>query len=477
MRDTLTFLGDAGQWAEFVFGGCELGDRRRTERLVDFASRQATNPAGSVSEVCAEDHAAAEGAYRLLRNQEVVSTDIDAGPFSRTAELCAKRKTVVAIQDTTMLSFPHAVSKQMGNVGAGRGFVVHSTLAVDGDSREVLGLLDQMRWSRAEPKRRSSAQRRAAPYREKESYKWESSWKRIDGRLRDTSNVIGVCDREADIYDHLQYTCEKNIRFVVRAKADRRLTGSRNKLWKLLAAQPVLGKREQVVTQRGSCRLRTGGSRSARKERTASLSIRSRQVTLSWGGRESNKRLRKPIEVGVVYVREACPPKNIPPIEWMLLTSEPVEDFESAMQVVDYYAIRWMIEEFHKAWKSGCRIEQRRHQSPENLERIAAITAHIAVRILQLRSLADAYPDRRCDHAFPQQHWQLLHITQYPRRKIPETPPSLSWALTAMARLAGWRDSKQTGRIGWDTLWKGWLLLQERVQGWQLATKFLAGTT
>jgi hypothetical protein len=477
MSDTVSFTGDVRQWAQYMFGGCKLGDPRRTERLVDFATRQAKKPEGSVSEVCAESQAAAEGAYRLLRNKQVRGADIDAAPFGRTAELCARRKTILAIQDTTMLSFPHAVSKQMGNVGSGRGFVVHSTLAVDADNREVLGLLDQERWSRGEPKRQSKVEQRNTPYRDKESYKWESSWKRIDDRLGSTSNIIGVCDREADIYDHLQYASENNLRFVIRARADRRLESSRHKLWKVMAAQPIVGKRDQTVTQRGSCRLRTGASRSARQRRVAKLSIRAHEVTLSWGGRGKDKRLREPIAVNVVYVREAHPPKDTAPIEWMLLTSEPVDDFQKAMQVVDYYAARWMIEQFHKAWKSGCRIEQRRHQSPDNLERIAAITAHIAVRLLQLGCLADAHPEKSCDCAFPKEHWQILYATAHPRRKMPRNAPSLLWALTAMAKLVGWRDSKQTGTMGWDTLWKGWLLLQERVQGWLLATHLLGRAT
>ena len=125
----------------------------------------------------------------------------------------------------------------------------------------------------------------------------------------------------------------------------------------------------------------------------------------------------------------------------------------------------------HKVWKSGCGIEQRRLQTLNNLQRLAAITAHIAVRLLQLRSLAEAHPNARCDRVLSKEEWHVLFSTEHPGRRPPKKPLSIQWAMETIAKLAGWRNSKRTGSIGWDTLWKGWALLQERVRGWQLVMK------
>ena len=156
-------------------------------------------------------------------------------------------------------------------------------------------------------------------------------------------------------------------------------------------------------------------------------------------------------------------------IEWLLLTSEDVSSFTSARSVVGYYEIRWLIEEFHKTWKSGCKIEKRRLQTPKNLERLAVLTAPIAVRLLQLRFLARTTPDAPCDLVLNTDEWQCLCATTNPDKPLPSCPPSLQWAMQTIAKLGGWRDTKRTGAIGWHALWKGWYRFQERVIAWQVA--------
>ena len=242
-------------------------------------------------------------------------------------------------------------------------------------------------------------------------------------------HVIHICDREAESNDYLQYQKANDGRFIVRARIDRRLIGCTRKLWKVMSAEPVLGKSIVSVTQRGFSRGRSEKQhRHARKARTAHVSVRARKVTLF---------AELPIVVNAVSICENHVPKGETPIEWMLLTSEPVDTYAQAQQVVDFYAMRWLIEEFHKAWKSGCKIEGRRLQTPANLDRLAAITAHIAVRLLQLRALAQVHPDARCDRVLEKEHWQVLFAIEYPNRRIPKTPPSILWAMTTLARLAG----------------------------------------
>lgn len=452
-----------------MFGECDLGDVRRTKRAVDYAARQAANPGGSTHEVCAGDDAAAEASYRFMRNDAIEPEALEEGPLLRNAALCAGIGVVLAIQDTTVLSYSHAVSELLGELGGGRGFLVHSTLAVNGETGEVIGLLDQQRWSRPEKKatrgRRKKRQPQPVPYEERESYKWERASQRLEQRMETLDNVIQVCDREADIYEYLKERTERGHRYVVRASYDRKLATEEGHLWEYMEARPAIGHYEVLIGQRGGEPAQLGcEARPARQERTARLEVRSARIRL-----RSPTKVRAPIAVNVVHARETEPPDPDNRLEWMLLTSESVRTLHQATTVIGYYEYRWLVEEFHKAWKSGCAIEQRRLQQPANLERIAVITAHVAVRLLQLRCLTHQDPERPVDVLLSHDEWECLHRTTHPHCPLPKSPPSLRWALETIAKLGGWRDTKRTGRIGWMTLWKGWARFQERLVGWKMA--------
>jgi hypothetical protein len=147
------FMADPRRWAEQQFGECVPGDVRRTSRLVDYASRQAAQPEASTNAVCAGDDAIAEGTYRWMRNPGIDPKAVDEGPFRATAQICEGRAIVLAIQDTTTATYSHAVADKLGTVTELEGhriagILVHSTLMVDAESREPLGMIDQRRWSR-----------------------------------------------------------------------------------------------------------------------------------------------------------------------------------------------------------------------------------------------------------------------------------------------------------------------------------------
>lgn len=462
----MEFLSGAREWAEEMFGGCELGDARRTRRVVEYMARQAANPSGSTNEVCQGDDAAAEGAYRLLRNEAIKPQELQEGPLRRTAERCAGRETILAIQDTAALAYSHSVAEELGDLGGGRGILVHSTVAVDGQTKEVLGLLDQQWWIRPDEEP-GAKRRRKRCYQEKESYKWEAASQRIASRIHSMANIIQVCDREADIYEYLKSQTESGHRFIVRANHDRKLQTQGGPLWDFMGARPVIGHYELLIEQRGAQPAELGRSaRPARRAHTIRMEVRGARIKLA-----SPNNTDPPIVVNAVYVRQVDAPAGEDLLEWMLLTSEPVSTKRDAMRVVEYYESRWLIEEFHKAWKSGCKIEQRRFQSPANLQRMLVLTAHIAVRLLQLRSLTNEDPARPCDAFLAEDEWKCLHATTCPNQPMPNSPPTCQWALQSIAKLGGWRDTKGTGKIGWMVLWKGWQRFQERLAGWRAAVR------
>lgn len=460
----MVFVADCRQWAEELFGGCELGDPRRTDRLVDYAARQAAAPGASTSQACHGDAAAREGAYRLLRNEQVRPEDIDDGAFDSVAAAASEHGLLLAIQDSTGASFAHPVAQALRGEGNPTGFFVHSTLLVAAATRAPVGLVDQERWLR-EPKSAKSKGKDRRTYEEKESFKWEAAHERLRARMPSMENVITLGDRESDVTGYLRYLVGHGDRFVVRASNDRKLENL-EPLWSHVESQPALGRSAVEIEQRGG---QLGGdgqeARLPRKKRTALVTIRATQVELRCTGGA--------LKVNAVLVREEKPPKGTAGLEWMLLTGEPVVTLEQALAVVGYYETRWMIEVFHKAWKSGCRMGERPFQTLDNLERMMSVTAHIAVRLLQLKVLGEGGDESSCERVLSRDEWQCLHVIAKPGTRPPKRAPPARWALHAIARLGGWYDTKKTGRIGWQTLWHGWELFQARLIGWQMAMKTL----
>jgi len=143
------------------------------------------------------------------------------------------------------------------------------------------------------------------------------------------------------------------------------------------------------------------------------------------------------------------------------------------------YSRRWRIEQFHKAWKSGTRVEALRPRSADNLERGVVILAFVAIRLLQLQELVypptprqgisrDELAAQPCDTILTATEWSVLFITTH-KRPAPDKPPSAKWAYQALARLGGWMDTQRTGRPGWQAIWYGMSRLAERVDAHTLA--------
>ena len=113
------------------------------------------------------------------------------------------------------------------------------------------------------------------------------------------------------------------------------------------------------------------------------------------------------------------PPGILRPIEWLLLTSIPVLTLQEALERIDWYSCRWIIEDYHSCLKTGCAIENSRLQHAERLQRLLAFLSILAVRLLQLRDLSRTTPDLLAHQAA---QGVLVQIIAY-RTPIPTPPP------------------------------------------------------
>ena len=205
-----------------------------------------------------------------------------------------------------------------------------------------------------------------------------------------------------------------------------------------------------------------------RPKREAQLSMRFRQVTIEVPNFQRATAC-KPLKLWVLLVREEAPPEGVEGLEWMLLTSEAMEGLEQARRVLGYYQARWLIEDWHKAWKSGCKIEDRRQQDEDNLEKVVVITAFVATRLLQLRSLSAAEEEISCERVLDPIEWKCLWLSVEKGKPLPKQAPGALWAYRAIGRLGRWKDSKRDGKIGWLSLQRGWGDLEARTEGFRLA--------
>src|SRR5262249_36139334 len=167
-----------------------------------------------------------------------------------------------------------------------------------------------------------------------------------------------------------------------------------------------------------------------------------------------------PVEVTVVYAKEPHPPKGVEPIEWLLLTSLPVEDFPSACTLVQWYRCRWEIEVFFRVLKQGCRIEQLRLQTNSRLVNAIAIYLIVAWRIHSISMLGRAYPEVSCQVVFAPQEWQTIYMMQA-HRPPPHAPPPLREIVRRLAQLGGFLARTGDGEPGVQTLWQGYHRLQD----------------
>ena len=212
---------------------------------------------------------------------------------------------------------------------------------------------------------------------------------------------VHIMDRGADNFEVYCHCREQRSDWVVRVTQKTRKVivpnGTTMALSKYLDTLPLTGTYELQLRAHGPQPARGHQKeRAAQPARTAKLEVRFGRLQVPFPAQRSPylKSLPPlPIEMSVVHVVEVDPPKGEEPVEWILLTSLPVESFEDAWRILTYYEKRWLIEEWHKALKTGCRVEGRQLKRKERLERMTGLLSVVAVRLLQLKSAARTTPE------------------------------------------------------------------------------------
>lgn len=453
---------DSMDWAVTHFGSADLGDLRRNRRLVEVAAALARSPQGTLPGSFGK-WADLKAAYRLLWQEEVTYDKIIAPHWDHVRHQCRQPGEYLLIEDNTQLDFTsHRAAKGLGFVGDGRGqgIMLHSTLALRVERWSnnepvvsVVGLFAQKPWVRDHRPRRKRESKKQRLKRWRESQLWAESLKDVPLPPSGTRQTY-IADRESDVYEvYDEFRRQGEREYIVRACWPRALDGQNGSVFQAVTNAPVLG--------RFSLDLR---ARPGLRARTASLEVRSCTVTLRppWrpGGRG------QPCRTNVVEAREVDPPAGVKPLHWVLLTSWPVETFEQALRVVRAYSCRWLIEEYHKALKTGVGIEASELSTCRRILSLVGILSVVAVRLLDLKFQAvTAGHDPPDPNSVPAEALRILDS----RYQQPPGGWTNATVLIAIARMGGFLARKGDGNPGWLTIWRGMKELLPMLEGFNLS--------
>jgi Transposase DNA-binding/Transposase DDE domain len=450
----------------------QLGDERRTLRLQIMAERWSAAPDKSVLQ-SSKSSAQAEAAYRFLNNPGFTYIPIVESHVEQTYERIAQEATVIVAHDTTEVEYQGEVVRDgLSRIkGRDQGFLAHFALALTADgSRRPLGVAAFVPWVRPAHKtsKKDGKNRSGHDYARddsRESVRWWQTVEEVSLRARGAS-LIHVMDREADAYPLLAQLKEGNHRFVIRLCKDRVVRHedgeqeSPGLLFETLSKVDGTFELDVPLSRRAKSPIpQKRKGLGPREERQAHLEVASDSIQF--------KRPRylsvEPewLAVNVVHVRELNTPEGAEPVEWLLATSEPISTEAELRSVIGQYRTRWVIEEYFKALKTGCAIEKRQHESYETLLKMVAICIPIAWRLLLLRTLARAAPDRPGTAALTPTQVDVLRACS--AMKLPENP-TVRQCFEAVALFGG--HHKSNGAPGWQVLGRGMEYLLALEHGW-----------
>lgn len=435
---------DVAKWAERQFGRCDLGDARRSRRAVHVASQMAADPDASTP-AQTEKWSDLKAAYRLFDGEEVTFENLAGPHWERTRRRSAGAWLVLG--DTTEINFGRFCQAEgLGPVGKndGRGFLLHSGLMVEPESEEVVGLAGQVIRHR-QPKPAGEHYYQALQ-RDRESLVWGQLIDEI-GPPPAGAQFVHVYDRGADNFEVFCRLLLTRNDWVIRAARLNRKVAEGGSLGELLDRLPLAG--SYALSVRATHKAAARVARLEVRYTVASLQApHFRSPWLRECGIET-------IAMNVIAVREVHPPPGVQPLCWVLFTSLPVESFDDARRVIGYYEKRWGVEDFHKALKTGCRLESRQLQTSARLEALTALLSVVAVRLLQLRSIARRDPQRPAREVVPASWITTLNVL---RRGRPMN--TVQQFFRELAGLGGFLGRKSDGEPGWITLWRGFEKLQ-----------------
>jgi hypothetical protein len=443
-------------WATASMGSVELPDARLSQRAVALLAAKAARPGDSIAQGCANS-AAVKGTYRFLENERVKPEPLWGAVHEHTAKGFPGIPRVVSVQDTVCLMFPGLkCTKGLGTADQPKeeALWMHSALALRPDGH-VLGLLHNHVWVRPLSEFGKGHLAKKRPFEEKESFEWVRGM-RHTRELRDAfsphTSILTVADSAGDVHEVLEeVTARPGDDAIIRASQDRRVADDYASVRAQLAAQkPLDHLKIEVPRKQGE------------RKRRARIEIRALRVTVV---PPQNSRGLHPVTIHVLWVHEPRPPKGVEALDWLLFTTLPIATAADRAEVVRLYKLRWRIEEFHLALKSGCHIEKTQLKTAERIKILLPFFCATAARLVQLTYWARTEPNAPCTVVLSEPEWTVAWNYTHRARAPQGTPtPTIAEAVRMIGRMGGHLGRKGDGMPGLRSLWKGWRDLQLLVE-------------
>lgn len=482
-------------WAQQETAGADCGDARLERRLGVLLTALGEALGVSIPQACHGGHAEIAAAYRFFDNPGATVPNILAAHVGQTLRRMGQHPTVLLIQDTTEvdMSQPHREVKGAGPLDDSprQGARLHLMHAFT-PGGTPLGSVWQKILVRKPGVRKASAQSRHArqgiDIGDKESVRWIEGLQQADALAREHAGQRLIClaDSEADIYEYLsavpaplgsaEAEAGPRAHWIVRACQNRAVQqepegseAAADRLWAACAAAPVLWSSTlQVRGRHSKLAADKRARRQPRADREATVSVRAlQQVSLRPPYRKGRK--LDAVRVNAVLVREENPPQDEVPVEWLLVTSLPVQEAAQVQQVVEAYSRRFMIEVFFRVLKSGCRVEERRFTHAQRHLSHLAVALIVAWRVLMLSRLAQEEPQQAASTYFAAAEWRAAWSVIHRGRPLPPQAPDLGETIRMVAKLGGWieRRGKYASPPGAQTLSQGLQRLRDLAAAWE----------
>lgn len=464
-------------WINDEFATLDLNDLRLDKRARRILDRFASKPSLSIPAACNGQKAEREATYRFFDNDKVDDFEILRAHRHATVQRMAAFPVVLLAQDTTEFDFtrPNEVIDGGGPLSYQTqiGLHTHAIVAFTPE-RLCLGAIDADTWGRDPGEFGKRKQKQGKPIQAKESYRWVQGLERASAvavELPDTQ-VISVADAESDIYECFSAALiaapvgaappappVRSADWIIRAYQFNRLLApneEHQQLLQVLQHRRALGTFTMEIT-----------AKKGRSARTATMTVRSATVTLKPPARPAAQPRLTEVTINVVWVREANPPAGEAAVEWMLLTSLPVETFEQACRVADYYACRWQVEIYFKVLKSGCQVEKLQLETAERIKPCLAMYMIVAWRVLHATMLGRECPELSCEVIFSEAEWKSVWTVEQ-QEPLPPRAPSLGMFMKLVGQLGGHTGQPWEGPLGPKRMWIGMQRTTDFGHAWRL---------
>ncbi|WP_029314481.1 IS4 family transposase [Acidiphilium angustum] len=454
-------------WFAQEVSGCHLADERLKKRLGDLLGRIGGAVGETIPRAC-QDWAHTKGAYRFFSNDRVNEADIMVGHFAATRErMAATEDLAFILHDTTEFTFKREDQSAIGltkSVNSGRdkagrirshavcGILMHSSLVLTREGLP-LGLAAVKFWTREKFKGTAALKRKINPTRvpieQKESVRWLDNLRQSTELLGDPSRCVHIGDRESDIYELFCVAQEMGTHFLIRTCVDR-LAGD---------GGHTIATEMKEVKVAGLHRIEIRNGQGEPDEVILELKYRKLTVLPPIG----KQKRYPPLILTVIHAEEKGSPKNREKIKWKLITDLAVRSRRDAIEKLQWYALRWKIEVFHKILKSGCKAEDAKLRTAQRLANLIAIFCLISWRIFWLTMANRTAPAEPPRCALTKLEISLLdHIV---KDREPCSQKTLSHYLVKIARLGGYLARASDPPPGNTVMWRGMTRLTDITLG------------